>query len=74
MKNEIKWHKEYIGGKWFSVADAAHIPMIERCKDGMFKLRNVNGKSIFNRRFSDAVKLALEIARKFRKFNRGFAG
>ena len=72
MKSKVRWHKENIAGKWFSVADIPHVPMIEHCKDGTYKLRNCNGKSIINREFSDATKLALEINRKFSKLNKQF--
>lgn len=40
MKANIKWLKENINGKWFSVADVQHVPMIEHCKDGSYKVRN----------------------------------
>lgn len=48
MRSTIKWHKELIGGKWFSVADIEHVPMIEHCKDGSYKVRNCNGKAIIH--------------------------
>ena len=44
MKNNFKWHKELIDGKWYSVCDHKHVPMIEHTKDGKYKLRNANGK------------------------------
>lgn len=72
MKSSIKWHKELIDGKWFSVADVEHIPMIEHCKDGSYKVRNCNGKAIIHREFSDATKLAIETYKKFEKFNKHF--
>ena len=72
MKNNFKWHKEQIGGKWFSVCDKEHVPMIEHTKDGKFKLRNANGKAVIHEDFGDAVKLALEVWEKFKKFNRDF--
>ena len=72
MKSNIKWHKELVDGKWFSVADVEHVPMIEHCKDGSYKVRNCNGKAIIHKDFSDAVKLALETYRKFSKFNKRF--
>ena len=49
MKNNFKWHKEQINGKWYSVCDHKHVPMIEHTKDGKYKLRNANGKSICTR-------------------------
>lgn len=73
MKSTIKWHKELIGGKWFSVADIEHVPMIEHCKDGFYKVRNCNGKAIMHKEFSGAVKLAIETYNKFKKFNKTFS-
>ena len=72
MKSTIKWHKEFVNGKWYSVANVEHVPMIEHLKDGDYKVRNCNGKSIIHREFSDAVKLALETYKKFSKFNKKF--
>ena len=66
MKNNFKWHKEQINGKWYSV------PMIEHTKDGKFKLRNANGKSVLHEEYTDAVKLALEVYEKFKKLNKDF--
>lgn len=74
MKSIIKWHKECVNGKWFSVADVEHVPMIEHCKDGTYKVRNCNGKAIMQRDFSNAVKLAIETYHKFDKLNRSFVG
>lgn len=74
MKNTIKWHRECLNGKWYSVADTEHVPMIEHCKDGMYKVRNCNGKAIMHREFYDAVKLAIETYHKFDKLNKRFAG
>ena len=98
MKNNFKWHKEQINGKWYSVCDHKHVPMIEHTKDGKYKLRNANGKSVLHEEYSDAehtkdgkyklrnangksvlheeysdaVKLALEVYEKFKKFNKDF--
>ena len=74
MRSTIKWHKELIEGKWFSVADIEHVPMIEHCKDGLYKVRNCNGKAIIYKEFSDAVKLSIETHKKFSKFNKRFDG
>lgn len=74
MKNNFKWHKELIDGKWYSVCDHEHVPMIENCKDGKFKVRNSNGKAILHENYTDAVKLALEVYAKFKKLNKEFAG
>ena len=63
MKNNFKWHKEQINGKWYSVCDHKHVPMIEHTKDG---------KSVLHEEYSDAVKLALEVYEKFKKFNKDF--
>ena len=72
MKNNFKWHKEQIGGKWYSVCDHKHVPMIEHTKDGKYKLRNANGKAVLHEDFGNAVKLALEVYEKFKKFNKSF--
>lgn len=70
MKSIIKWHKEFIGGKWFSVANAMHIPRIEHCKDGFYKLWSSSGKAVLHKRFRDAEKMALETAKKYHKLNK----
>lgn len=31
MKNNFKWHKEQINGKWYSVCNHEHVPMIDVC-------------------------------------------
>lgn len=72
MKNNFKWHKELINGKWYSVCDHEHVPMIVYCKDGKYKVRNANGKAILHEDYTDAVKLALEVYEKFKKFNKDF--
>lgn len=72
MKNNFKWHKEQIDGKWFSVCDHKHVPMIEHTKDGKYKLRNANGKAVLHENYTDAVKLALEVWEKFKKLNKDF--
>ena len=48
MKNSFKWHKEQLNGKWFSVCDHEHVPMIEHTKDGKYKVRNANVKAILH--------------------------
>lgn len=47
---------------------------IEHCKDGKYKVRNANGKAILHEDYTDAVKLALEVYEKFKKFNKDFEG
>mgnify|MGYP003291734193 CR=1 FL=1 len=74
MKNNFKWHKELIDGKWYSVCDHEHVPMIECTKDNKYKLRNANGKAVLHEDYKDAVKLALEVYDKFKKLNKEFAG
>ena len=27
MKNNFKWHKEQLNGKWYSVCDHEHVPI-----------------------------------------------
>ena len=46
--------------------------MIEPTKDGKYKLRNANGKSVLHEEYTDAVKLALEVYEKFKKLNKNF--
>ena len=70
MKNNFKWHKEQLNGKWFSVCDHEHVPMIEQTKDGKYKVRNANGKAVLHENYCDAVKLAIEVWEKFKKLNR----
>lgn len=72
MKNNFKWKKELIDGKWYSVCDHKHVPMIEHTKDGKYKLRNANGKAVLHEEYTDAVKLALEVYEKFKKLNKDF--
>lgn len=38
MKNNFKWHNEQINGKWYSVCDHEHVPMIEHTKDDKFAI------------------------------------
>lgn len=73
-KSNIKWHKEQIDGKWYSVADIPHVPLIEHCKDNTYKVRNCNGKAIMHKEFKDAVKLAIETYKKFSKLNKTWVG
>ena len=28
MKNNFKWHKEQLNGKWYSVCDHKHVPIL----------------------------------------------
>lgn len=74
MKNNFRWHKEQINGKWYSVCDHEHVPMIEHTKDDKYKVRNCNGKAILHESFADAEKLAIETYKKFEKFNKSFEG
>ena len=41
MKNNFKWHKEQINGKWYSVCDHEHVPMIEHTKDDKYIKENL---------------------------------
>ena len=72
IKNNFKWKKELIDGKWYSVCDHKHVPMIEHTKDGKYKLRNANRKAVLHEEYTDAVKLALEVYEKFKKLNKDF--
>ena len=59
-----------MNGKWFSVCDHEHVPMIEHTKDCKYKLRNVNGKAVLHENYTDVIKLAIEVWEKFKKLNR----
>ena len=74
MKNNFKWNKELIDGKWYSVCDHEHVPMIEHTRDDKYKVRNCNGKAILHQDFASAEKLAIETYKKFEKFNKSFEG
>lgn len=72
MKSNVKWHKEFIDGKWYSVADKEHIPLIKHNVDKTYTVKDSNGKPRIEKEFKNAVKFALEVAKKFEKFNRSF--
>lgn len=74
MKTNVKWHKEQINGKWYSVADKEHIPMIEHTKEGYYSVKDSNGKKRIEKNFNDAKKFALEVYKKFEKFNKSWNG
>ncbi len=70
-KDVYKFEKELINGKWYSVCkNQEHVPMIEHTRDGKYKVRNSNGKAILHDNFGDAKKLAIDVYRKFAKFNK----
>lgn len=69
---KISWEKELINGKWFSIADVEHVPLIEHCNDGTFRLRNLKGNSIIHKSFNDAAKLAIDIYRKYKWLSKFF--
>ena len=68
-----KWSREQINGKWYLVCSShEHVPMIEKSKDGTYGVRLQNGKMSKNKTFHDAEKIALDIYKKYTKFNRKF--
>ena len=74
MKNNFRWHKEQINGKWYSVCDHEHVPMIEHTKDDKYKVRNCNGKAVLHESFADAEKLAIETYKSLKSLIRVLRG
>lgn len=73
MAKAYKWEKEQIQGKWYIVCTShEHVPMIEKTKDGKYAVRCLNGKLSKSDSFKDAEKLAIDIYKKFSKFNKNF--
>lgn len=70
MKNNFKWYKEQINGKWYSVCDHEHVPMIEHTKDDKYKVRNCNGKAILHESFADAEKQQSKLTRSLKSLIR----
>lgn len=67
------WKKEQMNNKWMIVCSShEHMPMIEKSKDGKYCVRLLNGKLSKNNSFKDAEKKAIEIYKKFSKFNKKF--
>jgi hypothetical protein len=68
-----KWQKEQLQNKWYSVCVShEHMPLIEHTKDGKFAVKCLNGKLSKCDSFKDAEKLAIDIYKKFTKFNKKF--
>lgn len=75
MAKAYKWGTEQLNGKWYLVCTShEHVPMIEKCKDGKYGVKALNGKMSKCDSFKDAEKLALDIYKKFNKLNRKFEG
>lgn len=72
MKNNFKWKKELVNGKWYSACDHEHVPVIEHTKGDKYKLRNANSKAVLYEEYADAAKLVLGVYEKFKKFNKEF--
>lgn len=73
MSKAYKWSKEQINGKWYSVCtNYEHMPMIEHCKDGRYKVTGSDGKSRIEKEFGDAMKFAIQTFKKMSKFNKEF--
>lgn len=73
MAKAYKWAKEQINGKWYSVCTShKHMPMIEHCKDGRYKVTGSDGKSRLEKEFGDAMKFAIQTYKKMAKFNKNF--
>lgn len=71
MAKPYKWGKQQILGKWYTVCIShEHVPMIEHCKDGRYKVTGSNGKTRLEKEFGDAIKFAIETYKRMAKFNR----
>lgn len=64
------WYDD-TNNKWFiRCTSHEHFPLIEKTKDGKYKQRNSNGKTIIHDEYLDAIKLAKETYKKFSKLNK----
>lgn len=73
MGKAYKFEKQQINGKWYSVCIShEHMPMIEHCKDGRYKVTGSDGKSRLEDEFNDAKKFAIQTFKKMAKFNRNW--
>lgn len=71
MGKAYKWEKQQINNKWYTVCIShEHVPMIENCKDGFYKVTGCDGKTRLEKEFGDAKKFAIETFKRMSKFNR----
>lgn len=74
MAKAYQWTKENINGKWYSVCSShEHVPMIKHNPDKTYTVVDSNGKPRIEKEFKNAVKFALEVYKKYKKFNKTFA-
>lgn len=72
MKTYV-WKKEQIEGKWYSVCKShEHVPLIRWNSDGTYAVKDSNGKPRIERDWKSAQKFAIEVYKKFCKFNKTF--
>ena len=73
MAKAYQFEKQQINGKWYTVCTThEHMPMIEHCKDGRYKVTGSNGKTRLEKEFGDAIKFAIETYRRMTKFNKNW--
>ena len=71
MGKAYKWEKQQIGNKWYTVCVShEHMPMIEHCKNGYYKVTGSDGKARLEKEFVDAKKFAIQTFNKMKKFNK----
>lgn len=71
MGKAYKWEKQQIGNKWYTVCVShEHMPMIEHCKNGYYKVTGSDGKARLEKEFADAKKFAVQTFNKMKKFNK----
>lgn len=60
MGKAYKFEKQQINGKWYTVCTShEHMPMIEHCKDGRYKVTGCDGKTV-----SDETRQKMSNAKK----------
>jgi len=73
MAKAYEWIREHIGDKWyFTCSTNEHVPMIKCNPDGTFSVKDGNGKPRVEKNLRDAKKFAIEVYKKFTKFNKNF--
>lgn len=73
MGKAYKWEKQQIGNKWYTVCIShEHMPMIEHCKNGYYKVTGSDGKARIEKEFVDAKKFAVQTFKKMKVWNHKF--
>lgn len=73
MGKAYKFEKQQINGKWYTVCTShEHMPMIEHCKDGRYKVTGCDGKTRLEKEFVDAKKFAIQTFKKMKAWNHKF--